>query len=177
MEGVLCHLDEVVRRGGGFPNQVGHLNIGGSLPSHEFKPPPTIISTPQTTSHLAILPLGFWASFFAIKVGFCSSIRRMHRTSVILYCCYIDEYNSDFGGPLCVMRWLLTSIEVTLLNFWIVFFLLLKIAIRSSLKGHPKTNRVGIYGCNLLNGIFIARDRRVVVHIQLYFNSFSFPIF
>ena len=72
--GWFCHLDEVVRGGKGFPNQVGYLNIGGSLPSHEFKPPPTIISTPKTTSHLANSPPWCLSFFFAIKVGFSSFI-------------------------------------------------------------------------------------------------------
>ena len=60
---------------------------------------------------------------------------------------------------------MLASIEVILLNFRIVSSFLLKIVIRSSLEGHPKEHRVGIYGCNLLAGIFISRDKRVVVHI------------
>ena len=74
------------------------------------------------------------------------------------------------------MRWMFTSIEVILLKFWIVSSFLLKIAIRSSLEGHPKAHRVGIYCCNFITGILISRDRRLFIHTQLYFNSFSFLV-
>ena len=82
-----------------------------------------------------------------------------------------------FGGPVCVMRLMLASIEVILLKFLIASSFLLKIAIRSSLEGYPKAHRVGIYCYNFLTGIFISIYRRVVVHTQLYFNSFSFHVF
>ena len=72
--GWFCHLDEVVRGGKGFPSQVGYLNIGGNLPSHNFKPNPTIISTPKTTSHLENSPLQGLSFFFAIKAGFSSFV-------------------------------------------------------------------------------------------------------
>ena len=60
MEGVFCHLDEVARGGGGFPNQVGYLMRGGIHLSKKFKPPPTILSTTRTTSLIGnYTPLGF----------------------------------------------------------------------------------------------------------------------
>ena len=68
----------------------------------------------------------------------------MQETCAILYCFYFMEKNAEFGGPFYVMRWMLASIEVILLNFGIVSSFLLKIYIRSSLEGHPKEHTVGI---------------------------------
>ena len=85
MEGVSCHLDEVVRRGGVFPNQVGYLMRGGSLPSHEFKSPSTILSTTRTTSSLGIMPPWSLGCFLAINARHFSSFRRMS----LIYAHYI----------------------------------------------------------------------------------------
>ena len=120
---------------------------------------------PQNHLTLGNSPPRGLSFFFAIKARFSSFVWGwMQETSTILYCCYFVNKIVDFGGPFCVMRWILASIEVILLNFWIVSSFLLKIAIRSSLEGHPKAHRAGIYCCNFIIGILISRYRRVVVH-------------
>ena len=57
-EGLCCHLEGVVRGGGGFQNQVGHLKRGGRLSSHACKQYPTLLSTPKPPLTLGIAPLG-----------------------------------------------------------------------------------------------------------------------
>ena len=75
------------------------------------------------------------------------------------------------------MRWFLANIWGDIVKILNCFFLSLKIAIRSTSEGRIKEHRVGIYGCKFLIGIFISIYRRLFVHTQLYFNSFSFLVF
>ena len=125
--GWFCHLDEVVRGGKGFPKQVGYLNIGGIILSHKFKPTPAIISTPKTTSHSANSPPWGLRFFFAIKPGFCSSIRRMHRNYTI-YTYFIDIFVSKYWIILrlfyyfIVSLWLGQNMRWNLWNFMLYLF-------------------------------------------------------